>query len=175
MASYCLLWRRHLSYVGKQGLEPRPLGPEPGALTLTPHPVAWTTEESNPEPSPCKGVALTVGASGPMSAPAAARGGGLEAHENLVTTRKYPGLTDVFPLLSSQCASGSPRRAPHRWAGGIRTPIYIGFGDRRSTVELRPTTDSVVQKETARHGPCPGGRVGLRPSCRLHVRHRSTC
>ena len=25
--------------VGKQGLEPRPPGPKPGALTLTPHPV----------------------------------------------------------------------------------------------------------------------------------------
>jgi hypothetical protein len=31
--------RRHRQNVGKQGLEPRPLGPGPSALTLTPHPV----------------------------------------------------------------------------------------------------------------------------------------
>jgi hypothetical protein len=50
--------RGYSRLVGKQGLEPRPPGPGPGALTLTRHPVGWTTGGSNPVPPVCRIGAL---------------------------------------------------------------------------------------------------------------------
>jgi hypothetical protein len=58
--------------VGKQGLEPRPLGPGPSALILTPHPGGPPRIRTG-KPSPCKGVALPVGASSPGAAGLARR------------------------------------------------------------------------------------------------------
>jgi hypothetical protein len=77
--------------VGKQGLEPRPPGPKPGALTLTPHPAAWRRWESNPLRQRLQGAPAPIAVI-PGCGPGRYEGAA-EAHDYLV--RALTGRTDV--------------------------------------------------------------------------------
>jgi hypothetical protein len=122
--------------VGTQRIELCLPDPKSGALTITRHPehqqARWTASDSNREPSPCRGVALPVGASSPgpprPDTPPVIQGGRGGSMAGQAACR-YGAHAMEFSICKPVHKASKD--------GGNRTRTY-GFGDRCSAVELRP-------------------------------------
>ena len=123
------------------------------ARYLTCHPHEWTAPDSNRKPPPCRGGALPVGASSPWPprTVAAAQAGSAACLKML----NAMDMSSVKPVLGA------------RRDGGARTPSTPGFGDRGSSIELLPLSESILRtldsvRECGRRDSNPHGLAATR-------------
>jgi hypothetical protein len=165
----------HLSYttmVGMQRLERRVSCSQGRRGTTSPSSRSWTASDSNREPSPCKGVALPIGASSPwLPRPhqvytGTARGSTfITALVRATPFRRGRAARCLNTLLSSQI-----RAHLGASAGGRSRTLSAGCGDQRRNRPLHPHRYAAVAqtKEPPRGGSPAGGSSGFRASMVLY-------
>ena len=137
------------------------------------HPVCrlpWTAPGSNRMPPACKAGALP----GELAAQVCPLAAAIDGQGTLNLVRLTASHL-AFPTVEfSRCKRIPPAGCRFAGTSGVE-PDPRWFWRPDGCPWPRPIASSVAAIRNRPPGPVPGGGVGLRPSCRLHVRHRSTC